>query len=164
MINRLDCFFDFRRDGTSVRKKHSRETAERVPTVRALSASSCTNPGRSSASPPDIERISGRSAILNVSTKRTNILAGACSLESVEFVEQCAQLSGQRRVRPKDIPAAGTERRASNSIKCISLSLLFFERFTLVKTNHSSKQSEPTFSNESPYQMKPPMLPSLISA
>jgi len=33
--------------------------------------------------------------------------AGASSLVNVEFVAQCAQLSGQRRVSANEIPAAG---------------------------------------------------------
>jgi hypothetical protein len=37
--------------------------------------------------------------------------AGASSLVNVEFVAQCAQLSGQRRVSAREIPAAGIDRR-----------------------------------------------------
>jgi hypothetical protein len=38
--------------------------------------------------------------------------AGASSLVNVEFVAQCAQLNGQRRVSASEIPAAGTARKA----------------------------------------------------
>ena len=82
------------------------------PTSAARSASSCSSAGRRNASPPEIASTSGCSSTVKLSTKRRNISAGASSLVKVEFVAQCAQLSGQRRVSASDTPAAGTARIA----------------------------------------------------
>ena len=76
------------------------------PTSAARSASSRSRAGRRNASPPEIASTSGWSSTVNVSTKRRNISAGASSLVKVEFVAQCAQLSGQRRVSAKRDPGS----------------------------------------------------------
>src|ERR1700754_3043898 len=87
------------------------------PTAAARSARSCNSAGRRNASPPEIASTSGWSSTVKLSTKPVNNPAGASSLVKVEFVAQCAQFSGQRRVRANDTPAAGTARITRESAR-----------------------------------------------
>lgn len=93
-------------------------TPTRVPTAWAFRVSVATSSGCSSGSPPVSSSTSGRSASVKVSTKRTNISASCSSLSMSELVEQCAQVSGQRRVRVSRTAAAGMGRSRRISAKC----------------------------------------------
>ena len=98
--------------------------AVRQPTSAARSASSLHQRGaqeRLAAGDREHLRVVVRGEA--VDEARRTARRALSSLVNVEFVAQCAQLSGQRRVSASDTPAAGTGRSASSSTRCKSAPL-----------------------------------------